>query len=123
MFTFGLISSVFDYLTFVVLFIVFKAESSLFRSSWFIFSILTEIVVLMLMRSKKMFFKSRLSPMLLYSSAMIVAITLILPYSTPINEMLNIEPIKPLVFLSIFGILVLYVIVTEIAKYYFYKSE
>lgn len=123
MFTFGLISSVFDYLTFGLLFFVFKMESGLFRSSWFIFSVLTEVTVLILMRTRKPFYKSRPSSGLLYSSALVAIVTMILPYWRPINKILNIEPITPVIIIAILGLLVLYVIATEIGKYYFFKTE
>lgn len=123
MIIFGLISSVFDYLTFGLLFITFRAQSGSFRSGWFVFSVLTEIIVLMLMRSQKPFFKSKPAPTLLYSSAIVATITLILPYLSPINKLLNIEPIKLPMLISLFGLLTLYVIVTEVAKYFFYKSR
>lgn len=122
MIIFGLISSVFDYLTFGLLFITFRAQSGSFRSGWFVFSVLTEIIVLMLMRSQKPFFKSKPAPTLLYSSAIVATITLILPYLSPINKLLNIEPIKLPMLISLFGLLTLYVIVTEVAKCFFYKS-
>lgn len=123
MITFGLISSVFDYLTFAVLFVGFKAKHGTFQSGWFIFSILTELVVLLIMRTQKPFFKSKPAPVLIYSVAIVGAITLILPYIKPINAILNIEPIRPLMLITLLGVIVMYIITTEIAKYYFYKSK
>ncbi len=123
MFTFGLISSVFDYLTFAVLFIGFKAQHGLFQSSWFTFSILTELLVLLVMRTEKPFFKSKPAPVLLYSSLVVAAITLALPYLPPLNKILNIESVSPVILLSLFGLLILYIVMTEIAKYYFYNAK
>jgi Mg2+-importing ATPase len=122
MFTFGLISSVFDFLTFAVLLIGFKAQQELFQSSWFILSILTELLILMVMRTQKPFFKSRPAPILLYTTIGVGVFTLILPY-LPFHKILNIEPIPPFVLLALIGIAVLYIITTEIAKYYFYRSK
>lgn len=121
MIVFGLISSVFDFLTFAVLFIGFKAQQGLFQSSWFIFSILTELLVLLVMRTEKPFFKSKPAPILLYSSIVVGTLTLLLPYLTPLNRILNIEPVSPIILFSLFGLLVMYVLITEISKYYFYK--
>ena len=123
MITFGLISSVFDYLTFAILFIGFKAQQGIFQSGWLTFSVLTELAVLLVMRTQKPFFKSKPAPMLLYSSVVVASITLIIPYISPINNILTIEPIKPLMLISLIGLIALYVIVTEIAKYYFYKEK
>jgi len=122
MFTFGLISSVFDFLTFAVLLIGFKAQQELFQSSWFILSILTELLILMVMRTQKPFFKSSPAPILLYTTIGVGVFTLILPY-LPLHNILNIEPIPPFVLLALLGIAVLYIITTEIAKQYFYRSK
>ncbi|OLS02773.1 magnesium-translocating P-type ATPase [Tissierella creatinophila] len=123
MITFGLISSVFDYLTFTILFVGFKAQHGIFQSSWFVFSILTELLILLIMRTQKPFYKSKPAPILIYSVAIVGAITLILPYVRPINKILDIEPIRPLILIALFGIIVMYIITTETAKHYFYKSK
>ena len=101
MIVFGLISSVFDYLAFAVLLIGFKADETLFQSSWFILSIITELMVLLVMRTQKPFFKSKPAPLLLYSTIGAGVITLILPY-LPLKGILNIEPIsfKPSIILA-----------------------
>jgi len=41
MIVFGLVSSIFDYLTFAVLFFGFNAKHGIFQSSWFTISVLT----------------------------------------------------------------------------------
>lgn len=122
MLVFGLLSSVFDYLTFLVLLIGFNVQQSSFQSSWFLFSILTELFVLLIMRTRKPFYKSKPAPMLLYSAIGVGILTLLLSYLKPINEILTIEPVRPLILLSLFGLVLLYVITIEIAKFYFYKS-
>ena len=122
MFTFGLISSAFDYLTFAVLLIGFKAQQELFQSGWFILSILTELLVLIVMRTQKPFFKSKPAPILLFSTIGVGIITLLLPY-LPLQMILNISPIPPLTLLALLGIAVLYIITTEIAKHFFYRSR
>jgi len=122
MFTFGFVSSVFDYLTFAVLIIGFKAQQEIFQTSWFTFSILTELLILMVMRTQKLFFKSKPAPILLYPTILVGVFTLILPY-LPLHELLNIEPIKPLMLFSLLGIAGLYIIITEITKHYFYRSK
>ncbi|MEQ8198340.1 MAG: magnesium-translocating P-type ATPase [Clostridiaceae bacterium] len=122
MITFGLISSVFDYLTFAVLFMGFKVQEGVFQSSWFTFSILTELLILLVMRTQKPFFKSKPVPMLLYSAILVGVVTLILPY-LPLSEFMNIEPVKPLILVSLFMLAGLYIIISEFAKYYFYRSK
>jgi P-type Mg2+ transporter len=122
MFTFGFISSVFDYLTFAVLLIGFQAKQELFQSGWFILSILTELLVLLVMRTQKPFFKSKPAPILMYATIGVGIITLILPY-LPLQKILNIAPIPPLMLFALLGVAVLYIITTEIAKHFFYRSR
>jgi len=97
MLTFGLISSVFDYLTFAVLLIGFKTQQELFQSSWFILSILTELLILLVMRTQKPFFKSKPAPILLYSTIGVGVFTMILSY-LPLHGLLNIELIHNDIF-------------------------
>ena len=123
MLTFGFISSVFDYLTFAVLFIGFKAQQNVFQSAWFTFSILTELIILLVMRTHKPFYKSKPAPILIYSVGVVAVIALVIPYLKPINGVLSIEPIRPIMLIALFGIIVLYIITTEIAKYFFYKPK
>lgn len=122
MFTFGFISSVFDYITFAVLLIGFKAQEELFQSSWFTVSILTELLILMVMRTQKPFYKSKPVPIMLFTVIFMGVLTLLLPY-LPFHQYLNIEPINPAILLSLIAIAVLYIITTEIAKHYFYRSK
>ncbi len=122
MFVFGLISSAFDYLTFAVLLIGFKAQQNLFQSGWFVLSILTELLVLLVMRTRRPFFKSKPAPVLLFTTLAVGVLTLILPY-LPLKKILNITPIPPLVLLALLGIAGLYIVVTEIAKVYFYRAK
>jgi P-type Mg2+ transporter len=121
MFTFGLISSVFDYLTFAVLLIGFHLQEEAFQSGWFVLSILTELMVLLVMRTQKPFFKSKPAPVLFYSSISVAVFTLLLPY-LPVHDILNIAPIPPAILLSLLGIAALYIITTEIAKHYFFRG-
>ena len=122
MFTFGFISSVFDYVTFAVLFIGFKAQPEIFQSGWFTVSVLTELLILMVMRTHKPFLRSRPAPLLLYSSIAVGAVTLILPY-TPLSRFLNIEPVGLSIMAALIAISAAYIVTTEIAKHFFYRHE
>lgn len=122
MLTFGLISSIFDYLAFAVLLIGFRVQEGTFQSSWFILSIITELMVLLVMRTQKPFFRSKPAPILLYSSIGVAVFSLILPY-LPVQNLLNIAPIEPVILLSLLGIASLYIMTTEIAKHFFYKKQ
>lgn len=122
MFTFGFISTAFDYLSFAVLLFGFKAGEELFQSSWFVLSILTELLILLVARTRKPFYQSKPAPILLYSTIAVGVFTLILPY-LPMQKALNIVPIPLPTLLALLGIALLYIITTEIAKYFFYHKK
>ena len=122
MLTFGFISSAFDYITFGVLLLGFKAQQELFQSGWFVLSILTELMLLLVMRTQKPFFQSKPSGLLLYSTVGVAAFTLLLPY-LPLSSFLSISAIPPWVLLALIGIAVLYILVTEIAKHFFFHPR
>lgn len=122
MIVFGLISSVFDFVTFAVLLLLFKTSQEMFQSSWFTISVLTELLVLLIMRTHRPFFKSRPAPLLLLSSILVGIVTLLVPY-LPFHQYLNLEPMNPLLLLSLFVIAGLYVVVTEVTKHFFYKRR
>lgn len=121
MFVFGFISSLFDYITFFFLLFMINADSPTFRSAWFLESIFTQIAVLLVLRTKKVFFRSMPSILLVISITAISVFTVILPY-TFIGNMLELKPLDPLIYLFVITITFLYIIFVEIAKTFFYKK-
>jgi Mg2+-importing ATPase len=88
MVVFGLVSTAFDFLTFGTLRLVFDASADLFRSGWFVESVITELTVLLVLRTRRPFYRSRPGRGLLISSIVIAAVTLWLPYS-PLADVLG----------------------------------
>ena len=123
MLIFGFISSAFDYITFGVLLLWLKSGEVLFHSGWFVLSILTELMLLLVMRTQKPFFKSKPAPALLLSTLGVAALTLLLPYLPVVANILSIAPIPPMILLAMIGIAVLYIITTETAKHFFFKPR
>ena len=121
MMTFGIVSSVFDYLTFGVLLLILHATTDQFRTGWFLESVISASSVVLVVRSRKPFFKSRPGKYLLVATLMIVGVTLIFPY-TPFGKTFGFSPL-PISFLLFMGVIViLYIIAAEIAKRVFYKK-
>lgn len=116
---FGLVSSLFDFLTFGTLLYVFSTTEEEFRTGWFIESLLTELVIALVVRTRRVFFRSRPGTLLLSSTVIVIGITLVLPY-LPINSLLGFVPLPAPLMLMLIGLTVLYVVVAEIAKNYFY---
>ncbi len=115
MITFGLISSIFDIGTFMVLRLGFGADADLFRTAWFIESTATELAVMLVLRTKRAAWRSRPGNTLLLGSAVVTAITLTLPYSWLATDLGFTRP-SSTVLLALAAITVGYVATTEMVK-------
>jgi Mg2+-importing ATPase len=121
MITFGIVSSVFDYLTFGLLLLVLHATQVQFRTGWFLESVISASLIVLVIRSRKPFFKSRPGKYLLMTTLSVFAATLVLPF-TPVAALFGFSPL-PILFLLLIGLIVLFYIVTaEITKKVFYKK-
>jgi len=116
---FGLVSSIFDFLTFGTLLFVFSATAEEFRTGWFIESLLTELVIALVVRTRRVFFRSRPGNLLLASTVAVIGVTLVLPF-LPFNSLLGFVPLPAPLMLVLIGLTGLYVVVAELAKKYFY---
>jgi Mg2+-importing ATPase len=117
----GPISSIFDFLTFFVMLLVFNATEPLFQTAWFVESLLTQTFVIFVIRTRKTpFYKSRPSRLLLFSSLCIVGFASIVPF-TPLGALFGfVEP--PLTFFIVLAVLICaYLMLVEIVKRWFYK--
>ena len=115
MIVFGLVSSAFDMLTFLVLRVVFDAGPELFRSGWFIESTATELAVMLVLRTARPFWRSRPGRALLTSSVVVAAVTIALPYSA-LAEPLGLVDVPIRILTTLAGLTVLYVAVNEVTK-------
>jgi Mg2+-importing ATPase len=120
MLTFGILSSAFDYLTFAVLLFVLHAGTDTFRSGWFIESVVSASLVVLVVRSRGSFFKSRPSRYLLIATLAIAGVALLIPF-TPLGGIFGLTkpPISFLLFVVI--IVALYIVAAEVAKRVFYR--
>lgn len=122
MIIFGLISSVFDFLTFGLLFWVFHANEAVFQTGWFMESLITELLVLFVIRTRKPFFRSNPGRLLLVSSAVVTALAILLPY-LPFAADLGFRPLPLALVAMLLAIVVCYVVVTELAKSRFFAWQ
>jgi Mg2+-importing ATPase len=120
MVTFGLVSSAFDYLTFGTLLWIVHAKTDEFRTGWFLESVLTELLILLVIRTQKPFFRSMPGKYLLAAVLIVAGVTAALPYS-PLNKILGFIPLSVPLLLTLGSITVLYVLTSEVAKKVFYK--
>ena len=119
MVVFGLVSAVFDFLTFGILLGPFHASPALFRTGWFVESLLTELLVALVVRTRRPFFKSRPGDWLLWSTIGVSALALALPY-LGLTRWLGFVPLPPGLLLALLGLSVIYVLAAELTKRFFY---
>jgi P-type Mg2+ transporter len=118
---FGLVSSVFDFLAFGVLLYVFRATADEFRTGWFVESLITELVIALVVRTRHLFFRSRPGTLLLVSTLVVIGIALVIPY-LPFAALFSFIPLPAPIMLAMIGLTILYVAVTELAKMVFYSK-
>lgn len=121
MIVFGLANSMCDYITFGILLLLMHANEVQFQTGWFIENVVTAALIVLVVRTRRPFYKSKPSRPLALATLASVAVVIAIPYS-PLAPTLHLAPL-PLSFLAMLaGLLVLYVIVAETAKIYFYRT-
>ncbi len=121
MILFGAISSVFDGLAFVILLYGFHASEGIFRTAWFLESLLTELVVLLLLRTTRSAFASRPGSLLVFLIVFVGIGALILPYAGPLARLFDFVPLPQNLVFVIAGLVLAYMAVTEVTKRYFFR--
>ncbi|MDD2866264.1 MAG: magnesium-translocating P-type ATPase [Candidatus Omnitrophica bacterium] len=113
---FGPISSVFDFVTFGVLLFVFHASPQLFHTGWFLESLITQTLVIHIIRTGKIpFIESRPSQFLMFTSVYIVTIGLLIPF-TPLSKYFGFVQPPPLYFAVLLCIVAAYLWVVQAVK-------
>lgn len=121
MLTFGFVSSLFDYLTFAVLLLVLQSTTGQFRTGWFVESVLSASLIVLVIRTRRPCATSRPSRGLLLSTLLVGLTTMLLPL-TPVGALLGFEPLPPVFWVALIGILIAYVGAAEVAKLLFYRK-
>lgn len=122
MVVFGIQSTLFDFLTFSVLLLILNSTVDQFRTGWFTLSIITEIGIMLIVRTRRIFYKSKPSKYLIISSIAVLVIAFILPYS-PIAGLLGIVVLPIWTNVALIGLVILYIITAEMTKMLFYRPS
>jgi len=117
---FGLLSSVFDYVTFGVLLYFFKAGEQEFQTGWFLESVVSATLIVLVVRTRNTFYKSRPGKYLSIATFLIVGFVLVLPV-LPFASAMGFVAVPPVFYLAMLGIVLLYIISAEILKKYFFR--
>lgn len=116
----GPCSSVFDYTTFLIMLYVFNTwgmdRAALFQTGWFVESVLTQTLIIHVIRTRKLpFLQSRASGPLMAMTAAIMAVGVLIPF-TPIGPYLGFTTLPPLYWLLLGLTLLAYMLLTQGVK-------
>ena len=116
----GPVSSVFDFLTFGLLLLVFHANAALFQTGWFIESLATQVLVIFVLRTRRNPLRSRPHPILAATSVAVVALAVVLPF-TPLGVWFGFVPPSAAFLFAIAGLTGSYLLLAQGAKWAFYR--
>ncbi|MCK9440170.1 MAG: magnesium-translocating P-type ATPase [Methanothrix sp.] len=122
MVTFGLLSSLFDFLTFGALLFLLHANVDQFRTGWFIESVVSASFVVLIIRTRRPFFSSRPSTSLMVVTILVGIFTFILPFS-PLSEPFGFTKISAYSLVVVAVIVGIYIAAAELVKKIFYRME
>jgi Mg2+-importing ATPase len=121
MLVFGLLSSVFDYLTFAVLLLIMKTDEKSFQTGWFAESVISASLIVLVVRTRLPFLKSLPGKYLSVATALVISAVLAIPF-TPLAGPFGFSP-PPLQFYAWMLIIVLaYIVSAELVKRWFYRG-
>ncbi|HEV3255559.1 MAG TPA: magnesium-translocating P-type ATPase [Gemmataceae bacterium] len=119
----GPISSIFDYTTYFIMLYVFGCwdKPSLFQTGWFVESLLTQTLIIHIIRTNRVpFLQSRASWPLTVTSALIMVFGMWLPFS-PVGPALGFEPLPGLYWPLVAATLFCYVVLTQLVKTWLFR--
>jgi Mg2+-importing ATPase len=123
MIVFGLVSSAFDLLTFYVLLRVFQAGEAQFQTAWFVVSLLTELAVVLVLRTRGSCLRSMPGTVLLWTTVALGLLTLALPYFGPAATLFGFVPLPGHLLLTSVLIVAGYIVATEAVKARVYRMN
>lgn len=130
----GPCSSIFDYTTFFIMLYVFNCwntgspeaaarSASLFQTGWFVESLITQTLIIHVIRTNKIpFLQSWASWPLLVTSAVIIGIGIAIPY-TVVGDYLGFSPLPTLYWPLLIASLILYACLTQSVKFWLLKRK
>ncbi len=121
MLVFGPLSSVFDFLTFYAMLRLFGATAPLFQTGWFVESMVTQLLVVFCIRTRRLAVRSRPGKFLFGITLGAVVLAIVLPL-LPIANCFGFVPPPPLFFAYLAGATLAYLGLVELAKIPFYRT-
>lgn len=122
MISFGLVSSLFDFATFVFLLFFAHATEAAFQTAWFVESLLTELAIVLIVRTHRAFWASRPSPLLAWLTLAVGIMAIMIPY-LPFAAWFGFVPLPLPVLVALVAITALYLCASEVTKRWFFGQE
>jgi Mg2+-importing ATPase len=122
MVVFGLLSSAFDGLVFFLLLKLVRASEAVFQTGWFVFSLLTELAIVLVLRSRGPIWRTRPGGLLLALTAAATTLALVSPYLGVGSAIFGFVPMAPTTMAALLALVLAYAAATEAAKLWFYRS-
>jgi len=120
MLVFGLVSSAFDYLTFGALLWLLRATERQFQTGWFLESLMTELFIVLVIRTRGPFFRSRAGTLLLTTTLLVAGTTIFLPY-TSLGVLFGFVPLPVGFVLLLLATTAAYLLASELVKGWFFR--
>ena len=119
----GPVSSIFDLLVFAMLWLIFKVrDAAHFQTIWFVYSIISNLVGMHIVRTAKIpFIQSNANKMVYLSSGLLILIGILVPF-TALGTAIGLAPIALEYIGMMFIVTFLYCIVASIAKKIYIKK-
>ncbi|MBZ9676177.1 magnesium-translocating P-type ATPase [Mesorhizobium sp. ES1-1] len=122
MVSFGLVSSLFDFATFAFLLFFAHATAAAFQTGWFVESLLTELAIVLIVRTHRAFWTSRPSPLLAWLTLGIGIVAIMIPY-LPFAALFGFVPLPLPVLAGLVAITTLYLLASELTKRWFFDHQ
>ena len=120
MLVFGPVSSIMDYATFAILLLVLHVDEIGFRTGWFLESVCTAALIVLVIRTRRPFWRSRPGPWLVVATVAVSAVAVALPF-TPIGPLFHFRPISSAFIAMLVVIIAAYIVMVEVAKQFFFR--
>jgi Mg2+-importing ATPase len=122
MLVFGLISSIFDYATFIALITILHGSVEQFRTAWFVESVVSASLAVLVIRTRRHVFASKPSKLLVVATIFVIILTCAMPFIAHVG-VLGFAPLTWQYYAVIAALVLGYMVTAEIAKRSFYKSK
>jgi P-type Mg2+ transporter len=120
MWSYGLLSSCFDFITFGTLLFVFHAHEAIFQAGWFLESILTQVFVVYIIRTRQFPFKDSRPAAVLVASTLTVTVTATLIITLPIRTWFHFGYLQTSQIIALSGVVLVYLVAAQLIKSRFY---